>query len=68
MEERQVEDFVYRVLRNEQLRQELIANPEVVITREDFTPRVALVVSRLVPYLSLFRVSNSLQGNPWWFF
>jgi len=68
MEERQVEDFIYRVLRNDKLRQELIANPQIVIKQEDFTPRVALVVSRLVPHLALFRMSNALQGNPWWFF
>jgi len=53
MEEQQIQDFVHRVLSNETLRNELASNPDGVIIREGFSPRVARIITRLVPQLSL---------------
>ena len=65
MEEQQIQDFVHRVSANEELRKELANNPDGVIMREGFSPRVAQVVSKLVPHLSLEKpLGPSLA---WWF-
>ena len=53
MEEQQIQDFVHRVSNDAGLRQELASEPEKVVTREGFSPRVAGVVMRLVPHLAL---------------
>ena len=53
MEEQQIQDFVHRVLSNETLRNELASNPDGAIIREGFSPRVARIITRLVPQLSL---------------
>jgi hypothetical protein len=53
MEEQQIQDFVHRVSRDETLRKELAGDPDGVIMREGFSPRVARIISRLVPQLAL---------------
>ncbi len=53
MEEQQIRDFVHRVTTEETLRTELASNPQSVIERESFSPRVAQVIMRLVPHLAL---------------
>ncbi len=53
MEEQQIQDFVHRVSHDETLRKELASNPDGVIMREGFSPRVARIVARLVPQLAL---------------
>ncbi|MGH2494619.1 MAG: hypothetical protein ACRDIV_07925 [Ktedonobacteraceae bacterium] len=53
MEERIIQDFVHRVSTDESLRKELVSNPDGVIMREGFSPRVARVISRLVPHLAV---------------
>ena len=53
MEERIIHDFVHRVSTDESLRKELASDPDGVIMREGFSPRVARVVARLVPHLSV---------------
>jgi hypothetical protein len=53
MEEELIQDFVHRASRNEELRKELASNPESVIAREGFSPRVARIIARLVPQLAL---------------
>ena len=53
MEEQQIRDFVHRVSNDEKLQKELVSDPNSVITREGFTPRVARIVARLVPQLSM---------------
>ena len=65
MEEQQIQEFVHRVSNDEALRKELANDPEGVFMREAFSPRVAQVVMRLVPYLSL---AHSLRVSParWW--
>lgn len=64
MEEQQIQDFVHRVTTEETLRTELANNPQSVIEREGFSPRVAQVVMRLVPHLSLNKpIDASLR---WW--
>ena len=52
MEEQLIQEFVHRVSTNEKLREELKRDPDGVIMRESFSPRVAQVVSRLVPHLA----------------
>ena len=51
MEERMIQDFVHRVSTDEHLRKELASDPDGVIMREGFSPRVARVVARLVPHM-----------------
>ena len=65
MEEQQIQEFVHRVSNDEALRKELASDPEGVILREGFSPRVTQIVSRLVPHLSL---GHSLEFSPnyWW--
>ncbi len=47
MEEQQIQDFVHRVSNDETLRKELATDPDTVIMREGFSPRVARIVARL---------------------
>ena len=64
MEEQQIRDFVHRVSTEETLRTELANNPQSVIERENFSPKVAQVIMQLVPHLALAKeMKPSLQ---WW--
>ena len=64
MEERIIQDFVHRVSTDENLRKELVSNPDDVIMREGFSPRVARVVARLVPHIA---VGQSMKPSfTWW--
>jgi len=64
MEEQLNQDFVQRVSQDEELRKELASNPDAIIMREGFSPRVARVIARLVPQLAL---DKSLGPSPgWW--
>lgn len=53
MEEQQIQDFVHRVSTDEELRKELERDPDSVIMREGFSPKMARVVKQLGPHLSL---------------
>ena len=64
MEEQQIREFVHRVSTDEVLRQELTTSPDNVIMREGFSPRVAQIVARLVPLLTLERSLEPSLG--WW--
>ena len=64
MEEKQIQEFVHRVSNNENLRKELAQNPDGVIMREGFSPRVARIVTRLVPHLTLQRLVDG--PDQWW--
>jgi hypothetical protein len=64
MEERVIQDFVHRVSTDESLRKELASDPDGVIMREGFSPRVARVVARLVPHLSVEQSMGSTYS--WW--
>ncbi len=64
MEEQQIQNFVQRVSNDETLRKELATDPNSVIMREGFSPRVARIVARLVPHLTMAQeLEPSLQ---WW--
>jgi len=65
MEERQIQEFVHRISNDEALRKELASDPEGVIMREGFSPRVTNIISRMVPQLA---VGHSLEFSPnfWW--
>ena len=65
MEEQQIKDFVHRVSRDETLRKELTQDPDSVITREGFSPRVAAIVTKLVPHLTLARGPIDTK-DVWW--
>ena len=65
MEERIIQEFVHRVSTDEKLRKEMETNPDGVIMREGFSPRVARVVSRMVPHL-LAGQSIGSENKPWW--
>lgn len=64
MEERQIQEFVHRISRDEALRKELISDPEQVIAREDFSPVVTGILMKLVPSLSLATFEGPQLG--WW--
>jgi hypothetical protein len=64
MEEQQIRDFVHRVSNDEKLQKELASDPNSVIMREGFSPRVARIVTRLVPQLSM---DQDLEPSlTWW--
>ncbi|MFL5691170.1 MAG: hypothetical protein ACJ795_05130 [Ktedonobacteraceae bacterium] len=64
MEEQQIRDFVHRVSNDEKLQKELASDPNSVIMREGFSPRVARIVARLVPQLSM---DQELEPSfAWW--
>ena len=64
MEEQQIQEFVHRVSNDEALSKELASDPNKVIMRENFSPRVARIVRRLVPHLKL---EQSLDPSlRWW--
>jgi hypothetical protein len=63
MEELQIQEFVHRVSTNEELRKELATTPESVILREGFSPRVAQIITRLVPHLAM---EKPLEVSLWW--
>lgn len=65
MEEQQVLDFVRRVSRDENLRREVLETPDCVIAREGFSPRVARIITRLVPHLDFERQSEPPTLS-WW--
>ena len=65
MEEQIIQEFVHRVSTEEYLRKELASEPESVIMREGFSPRVARVLSRMVPHL-LAGQSIGSENKPWW--
>lgn len=64
MEERMIQDFVHRVSTDEHLRKELASDPDGVIMREGFSPRVARVVARLVPHLKMEDLIGTSYN--WW--
>ena len=64
MEEQQIRNFVHRVSTEEMLRSELVNSPEAVIERENFSPRVAQVIMRLVPHLTLN--NDTKPSFSWW--
>jgi hypothetical protein len=53
MEEMQIQTFVHRASTDAQLREDLRRDPDRVIMREEFSPRVSRIVARLVPHLTL---------------
>jgi hypothetical protein len=61
MEEMQIEKFIYRTLDDEQLRIELADQPEAVIAREGFSPRVAAAILRLVPRVRAFNGGDTVE-------
>ena len=64
MEEQQIRDFVHRVSNDEKLQKELASNPSSVIMRESFSPRVARIVARLIPQLTM---GQDLEPSfSWW--
>jgi len=67
MEEKQLLEFVQRVSEDETLRKELTNDPDSVIMRESFSPRVARVVMRLVPHMSAMQWKEPAGSLNWWF-
>lgn len=59
MEEQQIQTFVHAVLRDEQLRKEFVSDPDAVIMREGFSPRLSSVIRKLAPCLA---VNQALPG------
>jgi hypothetical protein len=67
MEEKQILDFVHRVSHDETLRKEVICNPDDVIMRENFSPRVAQIIRRLIPHLAASQTEISSPSMGWWY-
>jgi len=53
LEEQIIQEFVHRVSTDENLRKEVADDPNGVIMREGFSPRVARVVARLAPHMTV---------------
>ena len=66
MEENLIWEFVHRVFQDDRLRKELEKQPEEVISRENFSPRVALVITRLIPHLALTETPDKPIYGGWW--
>jgi hypothetical protein len=66
MEEKLIWEFVHRVSQDDELRKALKKQPEEVISRENFSPRVASVITRLVPYLALTEETTPNKPSFWW--
>ena len=64
MEEQQIQDFVHRISTDEELRNELACDPDGVIMREGFSPRVTQIVTRLAPQLAMDKPIG--LSFPWW--
>jgi hypothetical protein len=64
MEEQQIRDFVHRVSNDEKLQKELASDSNSVIMREGFSPRVARIVTRLVPQLAMHQELE--PSFTWW--
>lgn len=64
MEEQQIQEFVHRVSMDQALRAQVMKDPDGVIMREGFSPRVTRVLARLIPHLSLDHSTDSTQV--WW--
>lgn len=64
MEEQQIQEFVHRVLADEQARYELMRNPEDVIKRQGFSPRVERILALLVPHLAFDETIQLIAK--WW--
>jgi hypothetical protein len=65
MEEKLIWEFVHRVSQDDELRKALKKQPEEVISRENFSPRVASVITRLVPHLTLTETPDKPIYS-WW--
>ncbi|HEY7417106.1 MAG TPA: hypothetical protein VH593_18105 [Ktedonobacteraceae bacterium] len=50
MEEKQIQQFVGRVMQDESLRKAFVEQPETVLSEEQFTPRVVRVLMKMVPH------------------
>lgn len=65
MEEQQIQTFVHAVLQDEQLRKEFVSDPDAVIMREGFSPRLSSVIRKLVPYMEVGQMLPLTEGD--WF-
>jgi len=65
MEEQMIQDFVHRVSRDEELRKELASDPNAVIAREGFSPRVARIIAHMIPQLAL---DKPLEPSLYWWY
>jgi len=63
MEELQIQEFVHRVLTDEELRKELASTPDGVIMLKGFPPRVAQIITRMVPQLAM---EKPLEPSLFW--
>ena len=64
MEEQQIQEFVHHVVADEAVRWELSCDPAGVIKRQGFSPRVAEIISRLVPQLAFEQAVHPKET--WW--
>jgi len=67
VEERQIRTFVHAVLQDEKLRHELVSDPDAVIMREGFSPRLSSVIRKLVPYMEVNQVLLPATSVWLWF-
>jgi hypothetical protein len=65
MEEIQIQTFVHRISTDSDLREELRRDPQGVILREGFSPRVSRIIARLVPHLAFEQPIEKSFGH-WW--
>ena len=63
MEEKQIQQFVGRVMRDKNLRKAFVEQPEEVLKEEQFSPRVVRVLMKMVPH---FAGSQQMLPSSWW--
>jgi hypothetical protein len=64
MEEQQIQDFVHRVSTDEELRKEMGRDPDGVIMREGYSPRVTQIIKVLCQHLAMDKPLE--LSLPWW--
>jgi len=64
MEEKQIQQFVGRVMSDENLRKAFVEQPETVLKEEQFSPRVVRVLMKMVPH---FAGSQHMSPLAYWF-
>lgn len=63
MEEKQIQQFVGRIMRDKYLRKTFVKQPEAVLKEEQFSPRVVRVLMKMVPH---FAGSQQMVPFSWW--
>ncbi len=65
VEEQQIQEYVHRVVLDEQIRRAMPGEPAVSVP-QDVSPRVAQILACLVPYLAFEQQQTIDMAAKWW--